>query len=122
MKQHTIKSVLAVFACREKCASLRRILSGPDWALHFAQSFADAKAVLRASSIGVVICEGHLADGHCWKDLLNEVQRMPFPPQLIVADRLADEALWAEVLNLGCYDLLMTPFAAEEVRGANSHA
>jgi hypothetical protein len=40
---------------------------------------------------------------------------MPVPPQLIVADRLADELLWAEVLNLGCYDLLTTPFAAEEV-------
>jgi hypothetical protein len=35
---------------------------------------------------------------------------MPIPPQLIVADRLARDGLWAEVLNLGCYDLLMTPF------------
>jgi len=40
---------------------------------------------------------------------------MPIPPQLIVADRLAHEGLWAEVLNLGCYDLLMTPFEAAEV-------
>ena len=40
---------------------------------------------------------------------------MPVSPQVIVADRLADEALWAEVLNLGCYDLLMTPFSSEEV-------
>jgi len=39
---------------------------------------------------------------------------MPIPPQLIVADRLAHEGLWAEVLNLG-YDLLMTPFEAAEV-------
>ena len=40
---------------------------------------------------------------------------MSIPPQLIVADRLADDALWAEVLNLGGYDLLMTPFEPEEV-------
>lgn len=36
-------------------------------------------------------------------------------PQLIVADRLADEALWAEVLNLGRYDVPVMPFAHEEV-------
>jgi len=35
--------------------------------------------------------------------------------QVIVADRLADEALWTEALNLGCYDVLMTPFDAQKV-------
>ena len=34
---------------------------------------------------------------------------------LIVTDRLADERLWAEVLNLGGYDLLLKPFDPEEV-------
>jgi DNA-binding response OmpR family regulator len=38
------------------------------------------------------------------------------PPDLIVASRLADEYLWAEVLNLGGYDVLAKPFNAEEVR------
>ena len=38
----------------------------------------------------------------------------PTPP-LIVADHLGDERLWAEVLNLGCYDLLLKPFEAKEV-------
>jgi DNA-binding response OmpR family regulator len=86
------------------------------WALDFAWTFADAEAALRTASFGVVICGGLFEDGHGWKDILNEIRRKPVPPQLIVADRLADEALWAEVLNLGCYDLLITPFEAEEVR------
>jgi DNA-binding NtrC family response regulator len=34
---------------------------------------------------------------------------------LIVTDRLADERLWAEVLNLGGYDLLLKPFDPEEL-------
>jgi hypothetical protein len=37
------------------------------------------------------------------------------PPKLIVSSRLADHRLWAEVLNLGGFDLLMTPFENEEV-------
>jgi FixJ family two-component response regulator len=33
---------------------------------------------------------------------------------VIVTSRLADDCLWAEVLNLGSYDLLMKPFDGEE--------
>jgi Protein of unknown function (DUF2934) len=40
---------------------------------------------------------------------------MENPPPLIVADCLADERLWAEVLNLGGYDLLAKPFDANGV-------
>jgi hypothetical protein len=39
----------------------------------------------------------------------------PFPPSLIVFSCLADEFLWAEVLNLGGFDVRMTPFEPEEV-------
>jgi DNA-binding NtrC family response regulator len=109
------RSVLVVLASREESASLRRILSGSGWDLRVAPAFPDAEAALRTSSFAVVICAARFEDGHRWQDVLNEVQQMPVPPQLIVADRLADEALWAEVLNCGCYDLLMTPFEAEEV-------
>jgi hypothetical protein len=38
-----------------------------------------------------------------------------FPPNFIVFSCLADEFLWAEVLNLGGFDVLMTPFEPEEV-------
>lgn len=34
---------------------------------------------------------------------------------MIVASRLADERLWAEVLNVGGYDLLVKPFEKDEV-------
>jgi DNA-binding NtrC family response regulator len=110
-----VRSILVALTSGEECASLRRIFSGTDWALRFAPAFLDVRAVLRASSYGVVICAANSRDGHCWRDVVSEVQRLPIPPQLIVADRLADEALWAEVLNLGCYDLLTTPFDREEV-------
>jgi DNA-binding response OmpR family regulator len=37
------------------------------------------------------------------------------PPPLIVSSCVADDRLWAEVLNLGGYDLLTKPFLAAEV-------
>jgi hypothetical protein len=37
------------------------------------------------------------------------------PPNLIVSSRLADDRLWAEVLNLGGYDVLARPFNRVEV-------
>lgn len=37
------------------------------------------------------------------------------PPNLIVSSRLADARLWVEVLNLGGFNVLVTPFETEEV-------
>jgi DNA-binding response OmpR family regulator len=70
---------------------------------------------LRTSSAGLVICDACFADGRSWKDVLCEVRDLASTPPLIVTYGLVDAALWAEVLNLGGYDLLLKPFAAREV-------
>src|SRR5580704_7148112 len=62
----------------------------------------------------VVVCDQHLQDGD-WRDLLKDLQSESPAPPLIVSSRLADDRLWAEVLNLGGYDLLTHPFIATEV-------
>jgi DNA-binding response OmpR family regulator len=62
----------------------------------------------------VLLCERDHADGN-WEDILNATARLPAPPNLIVFSRLADESLWAQVLNLGGFDVLTTPFEPEEV-------
>jgi DNA-binding NtrC family response regulator len=62
----------------------------------------------------VVISDQRLADGD-WRDLLSDLQKEREGLPLIVSSRLADDRLWAEVLNLGGYDLLMKPFSATEV-------
>ena len=112
MRQDTVegRNVLAALGSRDESESIKQILGGDDWSLQFADTFAEAEAALRSFSFGVVVCRAQLADGCGWQDVLNVIHRMPIAPQLIVADRLADEALWAEVLNLGCYDLLAMPF------------
>jgi DNA-binding response OmpR family regulator len=114
--------VLAVFPAREDCLALGEILAGSGWRLRASTTLADACRLLHRSSIGSVISECCFPDGRGWKDLLAVVQDMINPPPLIVADRLADERLWAEVLNLGGHDLLAKPFEAKEVLYAVSAA
>jgi DNA-binding response OmpR family regulator len=50
-----------------------------------------------------------------WKRILSDFRQRVHPPQLIVTSRTADDSLWAEVLNIGGYDLLTRPFEADEL-------
>ena len=110
------QTVLAIFPVGEDCELLTSILGPANWQVHFIRTLEEARVALRASSFGVVMSAASFSDSHCWKDLLREMQDLASPPPLIVADRLADERLWAEVLNLGGYDLL-----ARVVVSANFH-
>lgn len=107
--------ILAVFPAGEDRTSLDKILGHSEWQLQFTCTLGETQTALRAFPFTVILSEGRLSDGHCWKDILHILHGMSSPPTLIVADRLADEALWVEVLNLGGYDLLTKPFKAKEV-------
>ena len=103
---------LVVSPCRGDLLSLRGILPS-NWTLYVASDAAEAKQILRQTSFPVILCERELPDGN-WKDLLVAVAGIQSPPLLIVTSRLADEYLWAEVLNLGGYDVLSKPFNSIE--------
>ena len=107
-------AVLAVSPLPADRVRLREILSQGNWQLHEASDCCEALALLRDHSVTVLFCERDHADGN-WEDLLSATARLPTPPYLIVFSRLADESLWAKVLNLGGFDVLMTPFEPEEV-------
>jgi len=49
-------------------------------------------------------------------DALHLARDCPRDLQVIVTDPHADARFWAEVLNLGAYDLLAQPFYKPEVR------
>jgi DNA-binding response OmpR family regulator len=106
--------ILAVSLARADYAALRRIIGHSRWKLRRAWNFRRALAFLRRRPHGVVITDAGLPDG-AWKYLLVGLAGLPVPPNLIVSSRLADEQLWAEVLNLGGYDVLLTPFQPEEL-------
>jgi DNA-binding NtrC family response regulator len=85
-----------------------------NWKLFTAHTCKEGMAQLDHEQIPIVICEARLADGS-WKDLLSRLAPILEPPRVIVASNHADERLWSEVLNLGGFDLLATPFRQLEV-------
>jgi len=106
---------LLVVSGDEKVQSSLKTILRPDCKLHRASGRRDALTAIRRIRPWVVVCDQNLSDGD-WRDLLNDLDQEQRTPPLIVSSRLADERLWAEVLNLGGYDLLANPFAATEVR------
>ncbi len=109
-----VVTVLEVSPFESDHTALRQIFSHSKWLMHTATSCAEAASVLKRNPISVVMCERELPDG-TWKDILDQVMRSHNPPPLIVTCRLADDELWAEVLNLGGYDVLRKPFNQSEV-------
>jgi len=93
---------------------LDKILLGSNWQSHGVGTCQQALDFLDRHHVSVVLSELELSDGS-WRELLNGMASLSAPPNLIVSSRLADHRLWAEVLNLGGFDVLMTPFETEEV-------
>ena len=62
----------------------------------------------------MIFCDHSVEDG-TWQDLLNRVSAIAGPPLVVVTSRLADDHLWAEVLNVGGWDVLAKPFREREV-------
>ena len=93
---------------------LMQILRHSKWKYWVARSRSEALAFLRDNAVSVLICEADLIDG-TWRDLLDATTCMEHAPLLIVTSRFADDALWAEVLNLGGHNVLAQPFDSKEV-------
>jgi DNA-binding response OmpR family regulator len=112
---HTENStVLAILPNRNDFETLREILDGGGWTLRNASSCDEAVRLVRSETPAVVTCDHQLPDGS-WRDLFKLLAALENPPPMVVVSRNADESLWAEVLNLGGYDVLAKPFERSEV-------
>lgn len=107
------QTLLCINSEKRQHASLRAIVHDLSWRMWSATTCLDALKLLGSESVQAVFCEAVLPDG-TWKDILTTGTGAGAPP-LIVTSRLADACLWSEVLNLGGYDVLATPFTAPEV-------
>lgn len=108
-------SVVAVLADDQERKSLRGIFAHSNWDLRFAPTIEAAERLLLRSPAGILIASEELPQQDTWRDALHRTQQIMSRPLLIVASHLADERLWAEVLNIGAYDVLATPFDPREV-------
>lgn len=106
--------ILLISPLPEDRISLRHIFDHSNWRLRQVSTCRDALAQTSENDTAVVICERDLPDGD-WKLVLSKLESLPVRPNLIVTSKLADDGLWAEVLNLGGYDVLAQPFDPDEV-------
>lgn len=108
-------TVLAMIPDDEDRRSLDQILTRSVWKMRPASTLEQGQAALESGDIGVIVTDPDLPDGCCWIDIANAAHRVAFPPNVIVTSALGDDRLWAEVLNLGGFDLLLKPFHPREV-------
>src|ERR1035437_5970841 len=108
-------TVVAVLADDQDRKALRGIFAHSNWELRFAPTVEAASQLLGNRLAGILLIGEDLPERSSWREALGLTQQIPSRPLLIVASRLADERLWAEVLNIGAYNVLATPFDPPEV-------
>src|SRR5579883_2036063 len=84
------------------------------WRLFEARDRRRALECLGKNQVQVVLAESELPTWN-WKRILSDLRRISPAPQLVVTSRTADDYLWAEVLNVGGYDVLPQPLERDEV-------
>jgi len=113
VRANTSSTILSISPFEEDHARLQGIV-GRLSKLVTAQNFSAARRLLECHDVFLVICERD-SPPTTWVEWLDYTLSLPNPPFLIVTSRLADERLWAEVLNLGGWDVLAKPFDDSEV-------
>jgi DNA-binding response OmpR family regulator len=107
-------SALLVGGYEDERSLLREVFRECGWRLFEAPDRRRATQCLRRHPVQVVIAKSDMPDGS-WQEMLDHLRCLVRPPLLIVTSRTADEHLWAEVLNLGGYDVLAEPFERDEM-------
>jgi len=93
---------------------LHGVFRDAGWRLWEAPNRQRAMDCLTKRPVQVVISGTETSAWH-WKGVLHDLRGLVHPPELIVTSRAADDYLWAEVLNMGGYDVLPQPFVRDEV-------
>jgi DNA-binding response OmpR family regulator len=106
-------TLLTVSPNQEDRRSLESILDAPGWTIQGANSIREATRLLQDAPT-LILCERDLPDG-TWKDVFDAASGLDNPPPVVVVARSPDRSFWAEVLNLGGFDVLLKPFESAEV-------
>ena len=93
---------------------LHDVLRNLGWTVFEAEDAGYALSYLRRNPVHVVIADAGIPQRN-WKEILESVGSLKPAPLLIVTSRTADDHLWAEVLNMGGFDVLAQPFDRVEV-------
>lgn len=108
-----VAGVLVICPYASDRERLCEILQPQPVAVYEAPAWREGAEVMSKHAPQVVVCEALLPDAS-WKEVLERTAALKNSPKLIVISSQADELLWAEVLNLGGYDVLPRPLDREE--------
>jgi hypothetical protein len=106
--------MVLVISSLEDYLLLDRMLGCPSFKLLGVRTCRDACDFLLQSFVPVVISDRNPA-GRLLEAYPRRSGIIQYPARLVVASQPADGRLWAEVLNLGGYDVLAKSFDATEV-------
>ncbi len=106
--------IVLVSASGADAQSFREFVGRPSRLIVNVPDLRGAAAAIEKLRPALVLCDTDIEGSGSWRDLLN-AGISPAGAVLIVISDHADESLWAEVLNLGGFDVLEKPFRAEEV-------
>lgn len=107
--------VLFISPDHAEAEALSEMLRPAALAMDHAACLEGARRMLGAQTYRAILTEAELPDG-IWTDVIDLTYELGVFPAIIVTRRTADDLFWAEVLNLGAYDLLAQPFDEKEVR------
>src|SRR5579863_3867328 len=96
--------ILFVSGHPDDARHLSRMLHSLPLTVDHVETLQQAHAKLQQDDYGVILTEATLPDGN-WLDAIQLARQYPQALEVIVTDPLADARFWAEVLNLGAYDL-----------------
>lgn len=109
------QGVLFISPSGEDAKTLSSMLGSVSIALRRACNLKEALRKLEAEPFGVVLTEAQLPDGN-WTDVLQHLKQFRKRTAVVVTHPFADGHFWADILDLGAYDLLPQPFCTGEVQ------
>ncbi len=94
--------------------AVSRLLPRNGVRIHHAAILEQAEFLLGVTRATVLLTDAEFLDG-TWEDAISMLKSHP-QVALVVTSAQADERLWIDALERGAYDLIVQPFAGEEVR------
>lgn len=111
---NSLVSALLVGSYERDRPVVHDVFRNRDWRLFEARDRRRGLECLERHPVHVVLAESQIPDWN-WQRILADLRRLTPAPQLVVTSRTADDYLWAEVLNVGGYDVLAQPLDRDEV-------
>ena len=115
MKASDRVQILVASSDAEACKALGKVLVEFDLEPFYCSTVSETLTILAKKTIGLVICEASLADGH-FRHVLTAVQVLRSNIRVIVTLRLANITEYVQAMEYGAFDVIAYPYHPAEVK------